>query len=47
MKSVVRSEDVMPTVLDLLGHQIPSVLQGRSLRPLMTGAASDLNLDAY
>ena len=47
VKSVVRAEDVMPTVLDLLGRQSPSAVQGQSLRPLMTGDASDLNLDAY
>jgi arylsulfatase A-like enzyme/Tfp pilus assembly protein PilF len=47
VKSVVRAEDVMPTILDLLGRQVPTAVQGRSLRPLMTGETTDLNLDAY
>lgn len=45
--STVRSEDVMPTVLDLLGRTPPAGIEGRSLVPLMTGASADLNLDAY
>ena len=45
--SMVRTEDVMPTVLDLLGRQSPAGVQGRSLAPLMTGETRDLNLDAY
>jgi arylsulfatase A-like enzyme/Tfp pilus assembly protein PilF len=45
--SVVRSEDVMPTVLDLVGVRTPDAVQGRTLAPLMTGAETDLNLDAY
>lgn len=45
--STVRSEDVMPTVLDLLGQTAPPGLEGRSLVPLMTGTHADLNLDAY
>ena len=47
VKSVVRVEDVMPTVLDLLGRPAPAQIQGRSLLPLMTGDSADLNLDAY
>ena len=43
---MVRTEDVMPTVLDLLGQSAPG-LQGRSLVPLMTGQTRDLNLEAY
>ncbi len=43
----VRTEDVMPTVLDLVGRQAPDGLQGRSLVPLMTGETRDLNLEAY
>ncbi len=34
--------DVMPTLLDLAGIQIPSRLQGRSLIPLMKGGETDL-----
>lgn len=45
--SVVRVEDVMPTVLELVGRPAAAGIQGRSLLPLMTGEASDLNLDAY
>ncbi len=45
--SVVRSEDVMPTVLDLLGVEPPRRIGGRSLAPLMGGAVSDMNLDGY
>ncbi|MEW5981994.1 MAG: sulfatase-like hydrolase/transferase [Acidobacteriota bacterium] len=43
----VRSVDVMPTVLDLLGVPTPAEVTGASLLPLMTGAAGELNLDAY
>lgn len=45
--AVVRSEDVLPTVLDLLGQPVPPESKGTSLVPLMTGASADLNLDAY
>jgi arylsulfatase A-like enzyme/Tfp pilus assembly protein PilF len=45
--AVVRSEDVMPTLLALVGQQVPSEVKGTSLLPMMTGASSDLNLDAY
>ena len=47
VRSAVRSEDVMPTVLELLGREAPGDIQGRSLVPLLTGASADLNLDAY
>jgi arylsulfatase A-like enzyme/Tfp pilus assembly protein PilF len=43
----VRSVDVMPTVLDLLGVPTPKEVTGSSLVSLMTGAAAELNLDAY
>ncbi|PYR59769.1 MAG: hypothetical protein DMF85_06930, partial [Acidobacteria bacterium] len=44
----VRSVDVMPTVLDLLGVPTPSVtMDGESLAPLMAGARSELGLEAY
>ena len=43
----VRSEDVMPTILDLIGRPAPEGIHGRSLAPLMTGSTADLNLDAY
>ena len=47
IRSVVRSEDVMPTVLDLVGERPPDGIQGQSLTPLFAGSATDLNLDAY
>lgn len=45
----VRSVDVMPTVLDLLGAPAPAgaVIDGRSVTPLMTGARPDMGLEAY
>src|SRR3954471_12180815 len=43
----VRSVDVMPTALDLLGIAPPGGISGRSLAPLLSGAARELNLDAY
>lgn len=47
VRAVVRAEDVMPTVLDLLGRTAPAGIQGQSLVPLMSGESGDLNLDAY
>ena len=47
VRSVVRAEDVMPTVLDVIGRSAPAQVQGQSLLPLMTGKSADLNLDAY
>jgi choline-sulfatase len=44
--SVVRLTDVMPTVLDLLGASAP-MMDGISLRDLLTGRHRDLNLEAY
>ncbi len=43
----VRTVDVMPTVLDLLGVPEPKGMSGVSLVPLMTGARPELGLDAY
>ncbi|MCX6544349.1 MAG: sulfatase-like hydrolase/transferase [Acidobacteria bacterium] len=43
----VRSVDVMPTVLDLLGVPSPAGISGASLVPLMTGSVLELGLDAY
>lgn len=45
--SVVRSQDVMATVLDVLGVAAPPASQGASLVPLMAGGVSDLDLEAY
>src|SRR5439155_1554266 len=44
---VVRSVDVLPTVLDLLGIRLDEPIDGRSVVPLMTGAVRELNLAAY
>jgi arylsulfatase A-like enzyme/Tfp pilus assembly protein PilF len=43
----VRSVDVMPTVLDLLGVASTTKISGVSLTPLMTGAKRELGLDTY
>ena len=45
----VRSVDVMPTVLDLLGAPQPAdaAIDGRSVVPLMTGARTEMGLEAY
>src|SRR5262249_6919536 len=43
----VRSVDVMPTALDLLGIPPPQGISGATLVPLMTGARRELGLDAY
>ena len=43
----VRSVDVMPTVLDLLGAPAAAGISGVSLVPLMTGTKRELGLDAY
>lgn len=45
--AVVRSVDVMPTVVALVGQAAPKGVSGRSLLPMMTGVTPDLNLDAY
>jgi arylsulfatase A-like enzyme len=43
---VVRSVDVVPTLLDLIGAPSP-VADGTTLVPLMTGAVKSPNLEAY
>jgi arylsulfatase A-like enzyme/Tfp pilus assembly protein PilF len=43
----VRSVDLMPTVLDLLGMPEPKGLSGVSLVALMTGAKKEMGLDTY
>lgn len=44
---VVRSIDVLPTVLDLVGVPTGEQFEGTSLVPLMTGAKRELGLAAY
>jgi choline-sulfatase len=43
----VRSVDVMPTALDLVGIAPPQGISGVSLRPLIVGTKLELGLDAY
>jgi choline-sulfatase len=44
---VVRSVDVMPTILDMLGIQPPTAIDGTSVVALMTGAVKELGLESY
>ncbi|HEX6322450.1 MAG TPA: sulfatase-like hydrolase/transferase [Vicinamibacterales bacterium] len=46
VKQVVRSHDIVPTVLELVGLQGDASLDGRSLAPFMAGGRAD-DLDAY
>jgi choline-sulfatase len=43
----VRTVDVMPTLLEMVGVATPDTVQGTSLVPLATGSADTLNLFAY
>ena len=43
----VRSIDILPTALELLGVRLPERLEGTSVVPLMTGAKKELGLAAY
>ena len=43
----VRIVDLTPTILDLAGVPVPDGLSGRSLVPLMTGAALEMGLEGY
>ena len=43
----VRTVDILPTVLDLLGTSPPAPIEGVSLVPLMSGATRALALDGY
>ncbi|MBW2273216.1 MAG: sulfatase-like hydrolase/transferase [Deltaproteobacteria bacterium] len=47
ISSLVRSADVAPTALDLLGLPPLENVQGVSLRPLLTGEQAGLDLAAY
>jgi len=43
----VRSVDLLPTVLDLMGIPLPKAIAGVSLAPLMVGATQTLDLEGY
>ncbi|MGH9320144.1 MAG: sulfatase-like hydrolase/transferase, partial [Vicinamibacteria bacterium] len=43
----VRTVDLVPTILDLLGFEPPPEVQGQSLVPLATGSTDSLDLAAY
>ena len=43
----VRSIDILPTALELLGVKTPERLEGTRVVPLMTGAKKELGLAAY
>ena len=47
VRAQVRSIDVMPTILDLLGIDVPSGVEGVSLHPLLEHPGEDLGLVAY
>jgi tetratricopeptide (TPR) repeat protein len=43
----VRTVDIAPTVMDLVGVKSSVTMDGRSLTPLLTGATRELGLEAY
>ncbi len=47
IESLVRTVDILPTVLDLLGRPRPKRIRGRSLRPLIKEPKKDLELVGY
>ncbi len=47
VSDTVRSIDILPTALELLGVRTPERLAGASVVPLMTGAKKELGLAAY
>ena len=47
VRQTVRSIDVMPSLLDLIAHEIPSSVNGRSLLPYLDGEETDLGLEAF
>ncbi|MBI2837874.1 MAG: sulfatase-like hydrolase/transferase [Acidobacteria bacterium] len=47
VRTRVRHIDLAPTILELLGRPLPGSLNGRSLRPLLTGSADVPPADSY
>jgi tetratricopeptide (TPR) repeat protein len=47
VEAQVRTIDLLPTLLDLMGFEPPPENQGQSLVPLMLGSADSLELSAY
>lgn len=47
VKQPVRTVDIMPTVLDLVGIPAPDALAGVSLAPLLAGEGGEIPLDGY
>jgi arylsulfatase A-like enzyme/Tfp pilus assembly protein PilF len=47
VRDTVRSIDILPTMLELLGLKRDESLEGTSVAPLMTGAKQELGLAAY
>jgi len=47
VSDVVRSIDVMPTILDLLNVPPPAQMDGTTVAPLMSGAVKELGLETY
>lgn len=47
VESLVRHIDIMPTLAEVAGAELPAKAKGQSLVPLLTGATSDLGLSAF
>jgi arylsulfatase A-like enzyme len=47
VESLVRNVDIAPTLLDLLGVEVPEPMQGVSLAPLLFGKSDGVDLLAY
>lgn len=47
VREVVRSIDPLPTLAEAMGFEVPAVVQGRSLRPLLDGEAEEIPRVAF